>query len=242
MIEYQRAIVVGGSSGIGAEIVRLLSERGCKVAAVARRKERLEALEKSGHGAVLPFVHDVKNADEVPALFLEITKALGGLDLIVYAAGVMPDVAPYEYSFAKDKEIIEVNLLGCIAWMNQAAVRFNNTGEGTMVAIGSVAGDRGRAGQPVYNTSKAAVATYMEALRNRLAKSGVKVVTIKPGPTATEMTERSHMRGLMDVRKVAETILAKSEKTGEHYVKFGHRLAFYVIKRIPSPIFRKLKI
>jgi NADP-dependent 3-hydroxy acid dehydrogenase YdfG len=219
------------------ELTKQLAASGCKVAGVARRAERLE-----GMANVLAFKHDVTNYDEVPSLFQEITKQLGGLDLIVYASGVMPAVGAQEYNFEKDKQMIYVNVLGCIAWMNQAAIRFENTKAGSMVAIGSVAGDRGRSGQPVYNASKAFVSTYMEAIRNRIARYGVKVVTIKPGPTATEMTAELHMRGAMDASKVASIILDKSCKTGEHYVKFGHRIAFWVIKRIPSPVFRRLHI
>lgn len=219
------------------ELTKQLAASGCKVAGIARRADRLE-----GMANVLAFKHDVTCYDEVPALFQEITKQLGGLDLIVYASGVMPAVGAQEYNFEKDKHMIDVNVLGCIAWMNQAAIRFENTKAGSMVAIGSVAGDRGRSGQPVYNASKAFVSTYMEAIRNRIARYGVKVVTIKPGPTATEMTADLHMRGAMDPAKVAAIILDKSHKTGEHYVKFGHRVAFWVIKRIPSPVFRRLHI
>jgi decaprenylphospho-beta-D-erythro-pentofuranosid-2-ulose 2-reductase len=236
------ALILGASSGIGAELVRLLAERGWKVAAVARRGERLEALASEFEGQVLPFVHDVTHYDEVPDLFQEITKQLGGLDMIVYASGVMPEVGFHEFSFDKDRQIFEVNVLGAIAWLNQAAIRMENTRHGTIVGIGSVAGDRGRSGQPAYNASKAALATYLEALRNRLSRYGVKVVTVKPGPVETEMTASLHLKGAMPARVAAERILAKAQRTGEHYLKPAHRVAFYVIKRIPSPLFRKLKI
>jgi decaprenylphospho-beta-D-erythro-pentofuranosid-2-ulose 2-reductase len=236
-LEYKHAIVVGGSSGIGLELVKQLAASGCKVAGVARRSERLD-----GIANVLPFKHDVTCFEEVPSVFQEITKQLGGLDLIIYCAGAMPSVGIQEYSFEKDKQMVDVNVLGCIAWMNQAAIRFENTRSGSMVAIGSVAGDRGRSGQPVYNASKAFVSTYMEALRNRLARHSVKVVTIKPGPTQTEMTADLHMRGGMNPAAVASVILAKSQKTGEHYVKFSHRVMFWIVKRIPSPIMRRLHV
>lgn len=238
---YQHAIIVGASSGIGASLVELLAADGCRVAAIARRGDRLAAL-ASGRPTVTTFVHDATDFDAVPALFQEAARQIGGLDLIVYAAGVMPAVGGHEFDFAKDRAMVEVNLLGCIAWMNQAAMRFEQTRHGSMVAIGSVAGDRGRCGQPVYNTTKAAVATYMEALRNRLARFGVKVVTIKPGPTNTEMTADLHLRGAMDPAKVAAIILKKSHRSGEHYVKFAHRLIFAVIRAVPSPIFRRLKL
>jgi NADP-dependent 3-hydroxy acid dehydrogenase YdfG len=202
--------------------------------------DRLQQL-AAENSYVRPFEHDVTNYGEVPELFQRITGELGGLDLIVYASGVMPPVEADEYNFDKDRAMVEVNLLGGIAWLNQAAIRFENTKHGTILGIGSVAGDRGRAGQPVYNASKAGFTTYLEALRNRLSTCGVKVVTIKPGPTATEMT--SHLRGsMMDPAKVAEIILNKASRNGEHYVKLSHRVAFAMIRNIPSPIFRRLKI
>ncbi len=238
----KKVIVVGASSGIGAELVKLLAERGDRVAAVARRKDRLEELAKPYGDKVLPFVHDVTNFDEIPGLFQEITKQLGGLDMVIYASGVMPEVGWHEYDFAKDRSMIDVNLTGAVAWLNQAAIRFENTKSGTIVGIGSVAGERGRAGQPVYNTTKAALKAYMEALRNRLARHGVKVVTIKPGPTETEMTASLHLKGMMPARKAAELILKKSEKTGEHFLKFSHKVIFAIIRAFPSSIFRKLKV
>jgi decaprenylphospho-beta-D-erythro-pentofuranosid-2-ulose 2-reductase len=241
MKTFRHAIVVGASSGIGAELVRLLARQGTRVAAVARRADRLRALAAELGEGVLPVEHDVTRYDEVPGLLQEITGQLGGLDLIVYAAGVMPPVGPREYSFEKDRRMIEVNVLGAMAWLNQAAIRFASTGAGSIVGIGSVAGDRGRAGQPGYNTSKAALATYLEALRNRLASHGVDVVTIKPGPTATEMTAHLHGR-MMDPARVARVVLAKAGRTGEHYVSFAHRVAFAVVRGMPGFIFRRLGV
>jgi short-subunit dehydrogenase len=241
MTEFKHAIVVGASSGIGAELVRQLARSGTRVAAVARRKDRLEALRTELGEQVVSIEHDVTCFDEVPALFQEICLQLGGLDLIIYCAGVMPTVGLNEYNFEKDRQMIEVNVLGAIRWLDLAAERFESTGHGSIVGIGSVAGDRGRSGQPVYNTSKAALTTYLEALRNRLAKKGVSVVTIKPGPTATEMTSHLHA-AKMDPAQVATKILSKADKTGEHYVKFTHRVAFAIIRRIPSPLFRRLSI
>jgi NAD(P)-dependent dehydrogenase (short-subunit alcohol dehydrogenase family) len=241
MKEFKHAIVIGASSGIGAELVKQLAERGTKVAAIARRGDRLEQLSQLAGANVLAIPHDVTQFGEVEALFQEVCHQLGGLDLVIYAAGVMPPVGPHEYNFEKDRQMIEVNLLGAIAWLNQAAIRFEGTRHGSIVAIGSVAGDRGRSGQPVYNTSKAALTTYMEALRNRLAKLGVAVVTIKPGPTETEMTAHLHSK-MMPASKVAQFILSKAHRTGEHYVKWTHRVAFAIIRGIPSGLFRRLKI
>lgn len=238
----ERAIVVGASSGMGEALVHQLAEAGAKVVAVARRRDRLDALAQRHEGRVLPLVHDVTHFDQAPEAFRRACDWLGGLDLIIYAAGVMPEVASSEFNFGKDREIIEVNLLGAIAWLNQAAIRFQGVKSGAILAIGSVAGDRGRQGQPVYNTSKAALATYTEALRNRLSKHGVTVSLVKPGPVATEMTARAGLKPKMSAEQAAKIILRKGLRTGEHYLSFAHRILFAIIRAVPSPLFRKLKL
>ena len=108
--------------------------------------------------------------------------------MLIYAAGVMPEVVEGEYDFAKDRSMIEVNLLGAMAWMNPAAAFFEAQRRGTIAGISSIAGERGRRGNPGYCTSKAALSTYLESLRNRLSRYGVNVVTIKPGFVDTAMT------------------------------------------------------
>ena len=242
MPNYKHAIVVGASSGIGEEIARQLAESGCRVAIVARREAKLQDLASKFPDKILPFAHDVTNYGEVPALFQEITGKLGGLDLIVYASGVMPSVETDEFSFEKDRQMIEVNDLGAVAWLNEAANRFQNTKHGTILGIGSVAGDRGRMKQPVYNASKAFLHTYMEALRNRLSRHGVKVVTVKPGPVQTEMTAGLELPKAITAHKAAQTILKKAGKNGEHYLSPVHAVIFMIIRNIPSWIFRRLNV
>jgi NADP-dependent 3-hydroxy acid dehydrogenase YdfG len=235
------AIVVGASSGIGRECAKQLAAAGVKVAAVARRAERLDQLKGEFPDKIIPFPHDVTNTDEIPDLFMRITQELGGLDLIIYASGVMSDVGRHEFNTAKDLPMIEVNVTGAIAWLNEAAHRFERVGHGSIVCIGSVAGDRGRVGQPVYNASKSFVATYMEALRNRLHRLGVRVTTIKPGPTETEMTSHLHMKK-MPVEVAARKTLQLVGRSGEFYLSPMHKIAFFVIRNFPSLLFRRLSV
>lgn len=248
-VPWKTAIVVGASSGMGAEVARLLAAGGCRVAIVARREADLEALaEELNRGAAEPralaYAGDVTEAGAVPPLFQQICRDLGGLDIIFYAAGVMPRIAPDEYDFARDRQTIEVNVLGAIAWLNEAARRFAAARAGTIVGISSVAGDRGRRGNPAYCTSKAALNTYLEALRNRVGRFGVAVVTIKPGPVETPMTQgMGKLPGMITVQAAGAAIIsAAARRAHTAYVPGKWRLIMAIIRSIPSPIFKKLNI
>jgi short-subunit dehydrogenase len=239
---WQQAIVVGASSGIGAEIARQLGRAGCRVALVARRAPELERLAAEIHGRA--YAHDVTASGDVPALFERIDRDLGGVDLVVYAAGVMPRIGESEYVFATDRTIVEVNVLGAIAWLNEAARRFERAGAGTIVGISSVAGDRGRRGNPVYGASKAALTAYLEALRNRLARHGVTVVTAKPGPVATPMTAgMDRLPLLVPVEKAARQILGAARRgRTTAYVPPVWAPIMFVIRHLPSAVMRRLDL
>lgn len=243
----KRALVIGASSGIGAALVRELVQQGYRVAALARREEKLKQLCEqiaiaTDKQVIHPYVHDVTDYTAVPALFQQIVADLGGLDLVAYVAGVQPTVAINEYDFAKDKAMIEVNVLGAIAWLNETAVRFERMGSGHIIGIGSIAGDRGRVGSPVYNTSKAALATYLEALRNRLTRHGVVVTTIKPGFVDTVLLENAAKTFwvISPADAAAQIYQAAAKGRQTVYVPARWGLVGLIIRHIPSFVFRRL--
>lgn len=243
----KRAIVVGASSGIGAALVRRLAREGYIVAALARRTDRLTALcaeinHAAGDVRVVPYSHDVTNHLSVPALLQQIITDLGGLDLFVYNSGIALPTGFKHYNFEKDLRTTEVNYLGALAWLNPVAALFQSARAGTIVGVSSVAGDRGRVGNPSYNASKAALTCYLEALRNRLTRRGVHVLTVKPGYVATEMTQGQ--KGLFWVIPAdkAATDIWKAIRRGrqEVYVPKRWGLVMLVVRHIPSFIFRKM--
>jgi len=248
MPQWKNAVIVGASSGIGESLARALTADGTHVALVARRKEKLEALAQSlnteaGGEIALTYPHDVTEIQDVPELFAKIARDLGGLDLVIYAAGIMPRIEPGEYDTAKDSAMITANFTGAVAWLNEAASRFEKAGSGTIVGISSVAGDRGRRGAPVYGATKAALNTYLESLRNRIERKGAFVVTIKPGPVDTPMTHGMKMPGMISSeRAAAEILLAAKEKVRVAYVPGKWKLIMTVIRAIPAPIFKWLNI
>jgi short-subunit dehydrogenase len=237
----KRAIVIGASSGIGAALVGELANQGYTIAALARREAELTAVCQSIPSAT-PYTHDVTNYDDIPELFDKIVQDLGGLDLIIYVAGVQSSVALDEYDTQKDIAMIEINLMGAIAWLNLAATRFERSGQGQIVGISSIAGDRGRVGSPVYNTSKAGLNTYLEALRNRLSKKGVTVTTIKPGFIDTVLLENAPKTFwvVSPEEAAAEMVEAIQKKRQIVYVPARWGMVGMVVRHIPSFIFRRL--
>jgi short-subunit dehydrogenase len=238
----KRAVVIGASSGIGAALAVELAQSGYTVAALAPYEGELKKTAEGGNGRILTYTHDVTNYDEIPALFQQIVHDLGGLDLVAYIAGVQPVVDLDEYNFEKDAAMIRVNLLGAIAWLNQAAIRFERAKTGHILAISSIAGDRGRVGSPVYNTSKAGLSTYLEALRNRLTRQGVTVTTIKFGFVNTALLENAAKTfWVISPEEAARQIhkaIQKKRQTVYAPARWG--LVSLIIRHIPSFIFRRM--
>ncbi len=248
-VPWDRAIVVGASSGIGEQISRELARRGASVALIGRRRSRLEAIctdinTGCGRNVAFAIEHDVRNTAEVEALFGDITRRLGGLDLVVYAAGVMPRIGPNEFPTATDRATIETNFLGAVAWLNVAATRFGRAREGTIVGISSVAGDRGRKGNVAYGASKAALNAYLESLRNRLGTSGVRVVTVKPGYVQTSLVEGLTLPRLFPVisAEVAANAILSAAQRGKPvaYVPRFWKYVMGVIRLLPSGLMQRL--
>jgi short-subunit dehydrogenase len=245
----KKIIVIGASSGIGAEIAKLSLKSGHKVALIARRQSELtnrinEISPLPSESKAFIQVHDVSNLDEAPIVFQNAIKDLNGLDEIYFSTGVMEKVDIDEYNTSKDIKMLRINLEGAIAWLNLAADYFQKQGKGKIIGISSIAGDRGRVGNPVYNTSKAALNTYLESLRNRLNKKGVLVLTIKPGFIDTAMTKG--MKGLfwlISAEKAASIILQAAEKNKEDiYVPARWWIVAFIIKSIPAFLFKRLKV
>ncbi len=244
-----RGIIVGASEGIGAALARKLAKEGYTLALLARQADKLEALcaainQSAGETRALAYPHDVTKYKEVPALLRRIVADLGGLDLIVYMAGVnYPPSGIEKYNFENDRRMIEVNLIGAMAWLTPVAEMFQSAAAGQIVGIGSVAGDRGRVGNPGYNASKAGIHTFLEALRNRLSRRGVNVLTVKPGFVRTEMLKAAQGATpfAIEPEKAANDIYNAMRKRKQMiYTPFLWRYIMFVIQHIPSFIFRRL--
>jgi decaprenylphospho-beta-D-erythro-pentofuranosid-2-ulose 2-reductase len=246
---FRHAIVVGASSGIGAEIARQLAADGCAVALLGRRTGELEkvaaGIRAAGRGTAIVRAHDVTQYDTVPALLDSLVQELGGLDLLVYAAGVMHTPGEGEYDFAKDRAQVEVNLLGAMAWTTPVVAMFEARRSGTIVGLSSIAGERGRRTFPGYSTSKAGLTTWLEGLRNKASRSGVNVVTVKPGFVDTPMTTAIERKPMMIPATRAASLILSAARRGNSasvFIPGQWWLVAMVLRHIPSFLFRRVNI
>jgi len=244
---HKRAIIVGASSGIGAALARHLAIEGYNLALLARRGDLLTALCDEINTAAreiraISFVHDVTDYDSVPGLLQECVSALGGLDLFIYNAGISFPSGMKHFEFEKDRLVTEVNYLGALAWLNPVASMFTNLRAGQIVGVSSVAGERGRVGNPSYNASKAALTCYLESLRNRLTRRGVHVLTVKPGYVQTGMVAavRHPYFVIPTERAAADICRAIRKHKQEFYTAPIWRLVMFVVRNIPSFAFRRM--
>ncbi len=240
------AVIVGASSGIGAALAKRMAREGYRVALLARREEELAALTEKINRAVGPgyacyYVHDVTDFDAIPVIFQKVLGDLGRIDVLIYNTGMANAVNFSEYDFAKERPMIAVNLLGAMAWLGLGATLFEQMGSGHLVGISSVAGDRGRVGNPAYNTAKAGLSTYLEALRNRLTRSGVRVLTVKPGFVDTAMGPGPGSRLAISPTKAAIDIYRAIKRRRQViYTPGWWRYLMLAIRHTPSFIFRRL--
>jgi decaprenylphospho-beta-D-erythro-pentofuranosid-2-ulose 2-reductase len=244
----KRILVLGATSGIAEACCRLWAERGDSLFLVARNPNKLAAvaadMQTRGAARVDSAVADLDNTAAHPELLAHGINALAGLDIAFLALGVLGDQAQAERSFAHADEILHTNFVSPVSlltWLgNYCAQRHS----GTLAVLSSVAGDRGRKSNYAYGASKAGLSAFLGGLRNRIDREGVHVMTIKPGPVRTAMTEG--MKGsekFADVEAVAASIV-KAIDAGRDvvYVPGKWRIIMAVVRAIPERIFKKLNL
>jgi len=181
------AVITGASSGIGEATARALAADGHRLALLARRVDRVEALaEELGRGA-LAVQADVTDRDSIVAAAERVQSELGGADILVNNAGVML-LAPFtSEQTAEIRQMVEVNLLGAMT-STEVFLDQLRDGGGDLINMSSVAGRTARAGASVYNATKWGLGAWSEALRQEL-QPDIRVMIIEPGAVATELTD-----------------------------------------------------
>ena len=208
----KRILVLGATSGIAEASIHLWADRGESLFLVARNADRLAAVAADartrGARLVESSVADLDNLNIHAELLAHAINALGGLDVAYLALGVLGDQSRAERQFAEAGQILHTNFVAPASLLTWLANYCAQRHAGTLAVLSSVAGDRGRKSNYVYGSSKAGLSAFVDGLRNRIDREGVRVLTIKPGPVKTSMT--AGMKGqakFADVNKVAATIV-----------------------------------
>jgi short-subunit dehydrogenase len=229
----KRVILVGATDGLGKALAEVYAARGFWVTILGRSREKLDALvadleRRFPVATVKGVVCDLADVARLEPAFHEALAATGHCDLFLYNAGVMHGGDGVTSVPALDAETMEVNAVAAMRLLGLAANWFRVAARGQIAGISSIAGDRGRKGNPAYNASKAALTTFLEGLRNRLAPFGVTVSTVKPGYVAPP-------------EEAARIIADRLEKRHEvFYVYRRWALVSYAMRLVPRFLFKRL--
>jgi NAD(P)-dependent dehydrogenase (short-subunit alcohol dehydrogenase family) len=188
------ALVTGAASGIGLATMHRLLAAGWKVAAVDRDQQALAA-HTSGLGAgvrVFAAALDVTDEAAAETVVAAAAEALGGLDGVVNSAGIAADIPALETPVDLLRKILDVNVVGTFIVARAAARLMKDRGGGAIVNISSVSGLRGGKGRSAYGASKGAVVVLTQVLANDLARYGIRVNAVAPGPVDTPMVRAVH--------------------------------------------------
>ncbi|MGD9980134.1 MAG: SDR family NAD(P)-dependent oxidoreductase [Hyphomonadaceae bacterium] len=187
------ALVTGASSGLGAHFAEVLAASGAKIAACARRTDRLQTLaervRKQG-GVIEPIAMDVEDPGAIIAGFDAAEAALGPVDITIANAGLNAQGASIELTPEALAQLVRVNIQGVYLTAREAAKRLiagANPEQGRVILLGSVGSQKPLAGLTAYSMSKAAVAMMGKGFAREWARYGITVNTICPGWIATEL-------------------------------------------------------
>jgi decaprenylphospho-beta-D-erythro-pentofuranosid-2-ulose 2-reductase len=242
-------LIVGATSAIAEATARRFAAGGARFYLIGRDPERLAAIARdleirSGQPVARESL-DLDLLDQHPALLERAEQALGGIDIALIAHGTLPDQPACQQSVTATLAAIHTNAISVISLATLLANRFEARERGTLVAIGSVAGDRGRQSNYVYGAAKGMVGLFLQGLRNRLSGKGVRVITVKPGFVDTPMTAAFEKKGLLWTQpdRIAKGIVAAVDRgRDEVYLPWFWRWIMLVILHIPERLFKRLKL
>lgn len=243
----EHILILGAKSDMAKAFATEIAKAGnCQLYLAARQKENLHL-----------FANDLEIRYQVKTALYELDiedikfhqefydKFKGKLTQVISFVGLLGNQEEAEINWESCQKIMMVNYLGIVSFLNIVANDFERRRSGCIIGVSSVAGERGRQSNYFYGSAKAAFTSYLSGLRNRLFKSNVSVITVKPGFVYTKMTEGLDLPKLLTVTPsyVAKTI-AKASKNKQNvvYVKWIWRYIMLIIRNIPEFMFKKLNL
>jgi decaprenylphospho-beta-D-erythro-pentofuranosid-2-ulose 2-reductase len=243
----QRIIIIGATSAMAQHCARLWTQQPTDFVLVGRDHDRLEGVVadlrvRSPQSSAQSVVMDFSDPIAIAALAMQ-TAAEGHIDIVLIAHGNLPVQSDCQRDVTLTRQALEINGLSPVLFAEAFAGQMEQSGSGTLAIIGSVAGDRGRKTNYVYGAAKGLIDRYAQGLQHRFAGTRVKIVLIKPGPTATPMTAHLPPRGLASAEAVAHRIVT-AVQAGQPVVYAPARwwLIMMIIRHLPRVVFNRLTI
>lgn len=241
-------LILGATSAIAKHTTRLLAADGHTLYLVARNNDKLAAIKQDmlvrGATEVSYENLDLAEVSQHEPLIQRAISKMGNIDIVFIAYGTLSDQAHSIESYENTLKELQINCLSVISLLTILANIMEQQQSGSIVVISSPSGDRGRQSNYIYGTAKGALSIFLQGLRNRLAKSRVHVLTIKPGFVDTPMT-KDFKKGLLWVGPeiISKGIYNALKKKKESvYLPFFWQYIMLVIKFIPEKIFKHLKL
>lgn len=248
MKQANRVIVLGALSAVAEAACRLYAAEGAALMIVGRDTPQLAevASDLRIRGAsdvqVEALDFNLVSPNEV---FPQLVARLGGVDHVLVTYGVLGDQGLAETDERHAALVLATNFLSPALWCLAAAAVLEKQGSGVLVAIGSVAGDRGRQSNYVYGAAKGGLGVLLQGLAHRLARSGARAVVVKPGFIDTPMTAHLDKGGPLWAKAdtVARIIRRAADGGGPViYAPWFWLFILLIIRLVPAPVFHKTKL
>lgn len=245
----QKSIVItGASDGIGHALAWEMAKRGYSLGLTARRAEKLEALKQDIQAAypncqVELSAFDVSCYDSVPPALASLKERLGTIDILLANAGIAKSGKVDKTPWQQHIEVINTNVNGAIVTLSEGLKIFKEQGFGHLVGTSSVAAFRGLPNNAAYSASKAALATFMEALRAETNKQNIDITVLYPGFIDTainrDLKSRPFVINVEEGAKIfADLIEAKVARST--VPKWPWSVLGNVIKALPTSMIAKM--
>lgn len=244
----KKVLIVGATSTIAQEVSKCFAKDSAWLFLVGRNQANLtviaEDLRIRGAGKVESLCLDLDTHGLHGELVSTATTALGGLDIALIAHGTLPSQKVCEQNVETTLKEFTTNCISVVSLLTHLANYFEKQRYGCIAVITSVAGDRGRQSNYIYGAAKGAISIFLQGMRNRLSKVGVRVLTIKPGLVDTPMTAGLPKTFLFADPSVVGKRIFKAIMKGEEivYVPWFWRWVMLIIKTIPESIFKRMKL
>jgi short-subunit dehydrogenase len=240
--------IFGATSAIAQAVARIYAADGARFFLAARNEAHLHAIAEDlrvrGAAGVQVATVDFRDVEACTSVCAAAVLALGAIDVALVAHGTLPYQSACERDDAALREALAVNFTSYACLLAQLANAMEAQGRGSLVAIGSAAGDRGKRRNYVYGAAKAGIAVFQEGLMGRLAGAGVRVTLVKPGFVDTPMTAAFPKGPLWISSERAGRIIVHAIRNGTTtvYVPWFWRWIMAVLRIVPQRLFTRLDL